>query len=78
MSIAVLAGCVPETSNPSLAGLNDQKEHARRRKYWNQAFTSAALKEYEVLISQRTTELIRWLSSQTGDVDLSLWFERYT
>ena len=51
----------------------DPVEHARRRKPWNRAFNSAALKDYQPKIAHRASQLVEELTKQSGVVDLSLW-----
>ena len=70
-------GSLPDDSTPSLVALTDLKEHARRRKMWNRAFTPSALKDYEETMSKRTAELIEKLSSHTGVVDMSILITRF-
>lgn len=73
---AVWEGRNPDVTNPSLLATPDQQEHARRRKLWNRAFTTSALKEYEEFISKRASELIDYLTSNQT-VDLNVWFGRF-
>lgn len=49
------------------------QEHARRRKPWNRAFNTAALKGYEEIVAKRVTELADGLASQKSEVDLGKW-----
>ncbi|KAJ7163956.1 cytochrome P450 [Mycena crocata] len=68
-------GRVPENREvrPLLA-LRDPEEHARRRRAWNRAFSTPALKDYEILIDTRISQLVDILTSKIGtSVDLSRW-----
>ncbi|KAJ6570120.1 cytochrome P450 [Mycena vulgaris] len=68
-------GRVPENREvrPLLA-LRDPDEHARRRRAWNRAFSTPALKDYEVLIDARISQLVDILTTKVGtSVDLSKW-----
>ncbi|KAJ7183193.1 cytochrome P450 [Mycena filopes] len=70
-------GRVPESREvrPLLA-LRDPEEHARRRRAWNRAFSTPALKDYEVLISARISQLVDILTTKAASqnsVDLSKW-----
>ncbi|KAJ7039636.1 cytochrome P450 [Mycena alexandri] len=70
-------GRVPENREvrPLLA-LRDPEEHARRRRAWNRAFSTPALKDYEVLISARISQLVDILTTKAAtqnSVDLSKW-----
>ncbi|KAI9069564.1 cytochrome P450 [Trametes sanguinea] len=57
----------------SLIAEADPHEHARRRKPWNRAFNSAALKGYEEIIARRLHALADGLAAQKGEVDLGKW-----
>ncbi|KAF5340888.1 hypothetical protein D9758_012174 [Tetrapyrgos nigripes] len=57
----------------SLISLRNTKEHATRRRPWNQAFSSTALKEYEPLINARTSQLAGALGQQSNSVNLTKW-----
>lgn len=49
-------------------------DHAKRCKLWDRAFTSAALKSYQLLLSARITELRGSLLSRVGaPLDLAAW-----
>ena len=74
---AVWEGRSPDSTGSSLIALVDVKEHVRRRKFWNRAFTSAALQEYEQIISKRALQLVELLSSHKS-VDLNSWLAWYT
>ncbi|KAJ7352392.1 cytochrome P450 [Mycena albidolilacea] len=70
-------GRVPESREvrPLLA-LRDPEEHARRRRAWNRAFSTPALKDYEVLIDARISQLVDILTTKIASqkpVDLSKW-----
>lgn len=70
-------GRVPESREvrPLLA-LRDPEEHARRRRAWNRAFSTPALKDYEVLIDARISQLVDILTTKIASqksVDLSRW-----
>lgn len=61
---------------PPIIALPDTSLHAQRRKRWNRAFNSAALKEYEEIISNRASDLLELLSTKTETdiVDLNTLF----
>ncbi|KAF7375220.1 hypothetical protein MSAN_00408600 [Mycena sanguinolenta] len=70
-------GRVPENREvrPLLA-LRDPEEHARRRRAWNRAFSTPALKDYEILIEVRISQLVDILTTKIASkksVDLSKW-----
>ncbi|KAI0695303.1 cytochrome P450 [Cytidiella melzeri] len=69
-------GMYPEVQ--SLIMYRDPAEHSRRRKPWNRAFNSTALKEYHPIISRRVSQLVERIASQDGAIDLSLWLSWFT
>ena len=72
--ILVWDGRIPahEKVKPMIA-LRDPREHTRRRRPWNRAFSTTALKGYEIIISQRSSQLVVGLADQSGTLDLSKW-----
>ncbi|KII89837.1 hypothetical protein PLICRDRAFT_52981 [Plicaturopsis crispa FD-325 SS-3] len=71
-------GRIPAQTTRSLIALNNAKEHARRRQFWNRAFNSSALKDYEPVITRRSIELAEQLEKQKGPLDLSRWLCYFT
>lgn len=61
-----------------LISLQDPAEHARRRKPWNRAFNSAALKEYQPTVAKRVAQLVETLQAQEGETDLAEWISYFT
>ena len=65
----------------SLISIVDKQEHARRKRFWNRGFSTAALKDYESLVIKRTLQLVEVLSSKNMKeiIDLTTWikFFRY-
>ena len=61
-----------------LISLQDTAEHARRRKPWNRAFNSAALKEYQPTVAKRVAQLVETLQAQEGETDLAEWISYFT
>ncbi|KAF8802471.1 cytochrome P450 [Phlegmacium glaucopus] len=75
------SGRVPahESVQPLIA-IVDKVEHARRRRSWTRAFSTAALKGYEAIIKYRSLQLIDTLSSQNLKeqiINLTQWFAFY-
>ena len=66
-------------SLPSLITLSGP-EHARRRKPWNRAFNSTALKGYEEILEKRIVQLANLLDNQSssGEVDLAQCISYFT
>ncbi|EKM52044.1 uncharacterized protein PHACADRAFT_102490 [Phanerochaete carnosa HHB-10118-sp] len=61
-----------------LIGIRDPVVHARRRRPWTRAFSTAALKEYEPILVRNITKLREQLASQRGGVNLATWFSWMT
>lgn len=61
-----------------MISLRDPVEHSRRRRPWNRAFNTEALKGYEEIIETRATQLLDHLAKQEGVVDLSKWLSYFT
>jgi len=73
-------GRMPEQRKvKSLLALRDPHEHARRRRPWTRAFNTPALKEYQVVIDKRVSQLVDALSQRIGqNVDLAEWISWFT
>jgi len=69
-----------------LIAQRDPVKHLDQRKPWNRAFSSAALKEYEVTVAKRTRQLLGCLENlalesdrKDGAVlDMAAWFNYFT
>jgi cytochrome P450 len=63
---------------PSILSVNGEA-HTAKRRVWNRAMSSAALKDYEPLLAKRTAQLISRLGDQIGNgdgaTDLVEWFD---
>ncbi|KAL5498826.1 hypothetical protein ACEPAH_2181 [Sanghuangporus vaninii] len=55
----------PHSSAPTLIAIRSTQEHARRRKRWNRAFNSSAVKEYEQVVQKRALQLISELEKRS-------------
>ncbi|KZP24238.1 cytochrome P450 [Athelia psychrophila] len=53
-------------------------EHTRRRRAWNRAFNSEALKGYEEIIEKRANQLMQTLGNQVGSTNLAMWISYFT
>ncbi|KAJ7805620.1 cytochrome P450 [Mycena olivaceomarginata] len=66
---------------PSLICVSGSEAHTARRRPWNRAMSSAALREYEPLIVKRASQLISRLRDQGSDgasnVDLVHWLDLF-
>ncbi|KAG6816460.1 hypothetical protein H0H87_005943 [Tephrocybe sp. NHM501043] len=72
-------GRIPEaeTTRPMIA-LRDKTEHTRRRRPWTRAFSTAALKGYEEIITSRCLQLVDTVGQKTGAVDMAQWISFFT
>jgi cytochrome P450 len=65
-------------------GVSDSEERHRRRKAWNRAFSTAAVKGYEEILEFRLNQLVEQLelrASRAGEkesLDLASWFNRFS
>ncbi|KAG6907707.1 hypothetical protein DXG01_007725 [Tephrocybe rancida] len=66
-----------EPTKPMIA-LRDKAEHARRRRSWARAFSTAALKGYEAIITNRCLQLVEAVGQKTGMVDMAKWISFFT
>ncbi|KAE8375424.1 cytochrome P450 [Aspergillus bertholletiae] len=63
----------------SLQTARDRKEHARRRKVWDQAFSSKALRDYEPRVSSYIVQLLEAVRKNVGNpMDMAKWFNYYS
>ncbi|KAH7913197.1 cytochrome P450 [Hygrophoropsis aurantiaca] len=67
-----------QTSIRALISVRDPVEHMRRRKPWNRAFSSAALKGYEEILSKRAQQFVTALEQQDLPVNLAQWINHFT
>lgn len=70
-------GRKPESKAKSLIAISGP-EHTRRRRPWNRAFNSDALKGYEEIIEKRATQFIQTLGNQVGSTNLAMWISYFT
>ena len=64
-----------------LVSIRSAPEHAPRRRLWQRAFTTEAIKSYESKISERASQLANVLRSEAetnGTVDLTQWISYFT
>lgn len=62
----------------ALISVRDIAEHTRRRKPWNRAFSSGALKGYEEILGRRVQQFVTMLEQRTGPVDLAEFISYFT
>ncbi|KAF9237655.1 cytochrome P450 [Melanogaster broomeanus] len=67
-----------QTTIRALISLRDPAEHARRRKPWTRAFSTAALKGYEEILAKRVHELVAALEKQQQPLNLVQWISHFT
>ena len=64
---------------PSVIGFRDPAIHQQRRRPWNRAFNTAALKEYQPKLQARLQQLVDALEERQGQVvDLAQWIGFFT
>jgi cytochrome P450 len=60
--------------------------HIEKRKPWNRAFSSTAIKEYEILVAKRVRQLVSCLEdviegsdekANVAMVDIAQWFDYF-
>ncbi|CRG89071.1 Cytochrome P450 3A13 [Talaromyces islandicus] len=57
----------------------DKKRHARRRRTWDHAFSTSALRDYEHRVSKYSSQLLSVVSDQIGRaIDMGRWFNYYS
>ncbi|KAJ7650724.1 cytochrome P450 [Roridomyces roridus] len=62
----------------SLLGLRDPEEHQRRRRIWHRAFSASALKEYDLVVRNRLSQLVEILVDNSGkSMDLTQWMGHF-
>ncbi|KAH9983064.1 high nitrogen upregulated cytochrome P450 monooxygenase 2 [Russula compacta] len=72
--------------SPALIAQRDPVKHMHQRKPWNRAFSSAALKEYEIIVAKRTRQLVSCLENlvqgsdrkQGAILDMASWLSYFT
>lgn len=68
--------------NPPLVSLiatRDPVKHAKRRRPWTRAFSTAALKEYQPMVAKRATQLTDGLADTQGvPTNLTQWIAYFT
>ncbi|KAJ6495411.1 high nitrogen upregulated cytochrome P450 monooxygenase 2 [Mycena sanguinolenta] len=52
--------------------------HAAKRRVWNRALTSSAIRDYEPLVAKRAHQLVSCLRDSGGVVDLVHWFNLFS
>lgn len=70
-------GRIPEAKSKPLIALSGP-EHTLRRRPWNRAFNSVALKDYEEIVNRRASQLMQALGNQVGPTNLSQWISYFT
>ena len=68
-----------------LIGQTDPKLHMEQRKPWNRAFSSVAMKEYEIIVAKRIRQLVGCLEDMVersdekafAVVDMTQWVKYF-
>ncbi|KAJ5180127.1 cytochrome P450 oxidoreductase [Penicillium capsulatum] len=62
----------------SVQTTRDKAEHARRRRVWDQGFSSSALREYEPRVSHFAAQLLKAIENSVGrPMDMTRWSNYY-
>src|ERR1700733_10951682 len=70
---------VADGQSPSLIGTQDPVEHKRRRKTWDRAFSTAAIRNYEEIVVRRARQLVEQFEKRAGhEIDLSMWMSYFS
>ncbi|KAI0337448.1 cytochrome P450 [Trametopsis cervina] len=67
-----MMGMMQHQTTPLIA-FADPVEHARRRKPWNRAFSTNALRDYRPTLAKRVTQLADAMQEEGTTVDLAKW-----
>ncbi|TFK75098.1 cytochrome P450 [Pluteus cervinus] len=72
-------GRIPEKEiiRPMIS-IRNKADHTRRRRPWTRAFSTTALKDYEEIITRRSTQLVEHLGNQKGVIDLAQWIAYFS
>ncbi|EED15645.1 cytochrome P450, putative [Talaromyces stipitatus ATCC 10500] len=63
----------------SVHSTRDKRDHARRRKMWDRAFSSKSLRDYEQRVSRYAAQLLSVIADNVGKpIDMSRWFNYYS
>ena len=78
-NITVWYNRVPYGVPDIVVGMRDPFEHKRRRKTWDRAFSTAAIKNYEEIVVKRARELVEQFEKRAGhEIDLSMWMSYFS
>ncbi|KAJ6495407.1 high nitrogen upregulated cytochrome P450 monooxygenase 2 [Mycena sanguinolenta] len=62
---------------PSIVGAIGEA-HTAKRRVWNRALTSSAIRNYEPLVAKRASQLVSCLRDSGGVIDLVHWFDLFS
>lgn len=69
----------PSGQQPAIIAQRDPVEHKRRRRTWDRAFSSAAIKNYDVIVIKKVRELMEQFEKRAGqEIDLSMWMTYFS
>jgi len=69
----------PKGKPMSVIAMRDPVEHKRRRKMWDRAFSTAAIKNYDEIVAKRARELVEQFEKRAGqEIDLSMWMSYFS
>ena len=81
----IVSGSEGREGPPTLIVQRDPILHMQQRKSWNRAFSSTAMKEYEIIVAKRVRQLVGCLEDmieRSGEkanavVDMTLWLKYF-
>jgi len=63
---------------PSVVGQRNPVEHKRRRRTWERALNTTAIRNYDEVIMRRARELLEQFEKRAGEeIDLSMWMSHF-
>jgi cytochrome P450 len=69
----------PDGHLPSVLTTIDPVQHKQRRRTWDRAFSTAAIKNYEDIIVRKTRELLDHFEKRAGEqIDFSMWMRHFS
>lgn len=70
---------VPKGVPGGVITLQDPAEHKDRRRIWDRAFNTSAVKIYEEVVVDKTRELVEQLERRAGqEIDFSRWMSYFS
>ena len=69
----------PSRGPASVIAITDPVEHKRRRRTWDRGFSTAAMRNYEEIVTRNARELVEQFEKREGqEIDLSMWLSYFS